>query len=276
MSRLAFLALPLALTLVACGDKEEEDTDGDGISDTDEEALGTDPENADSDADGLEDGVEADMGTDPLAVDTDGDTYWDSWEVTEGTDPLDESSRIYIGYWPYNPDKDSMEMGDWSDFDGSEDQFLPGTQLLDQWGDTVDLHDFAGQGKPIMIDVSAIWCGPCNGLASWLSGGSDPYDWNSYWPHVREAVENGDMYWITVLSQDNNGNVPDLSDLEGWYEDYTDERVAILSDENEDFVQIVSAFPSMFFFDENFQLVQAPGSVNFYKPMDVAEEMFAE
>nr|ABQ53163.1 MtsB [Myxococcus fulvus HW-1] len=45
------------------------DSDGDGLPDTDEELLGTDPTRQDTDQDGLMDGVEVRMGLDPLAPD---------------------------------------------------------------------------------------------------------------------------------------------------------------------------------------------------------------
>jgi hypothetical protein len=41
------------------------DSDGDGLSDDEEEDLGTDPDDADSDDDGIEDGDEVDCGSDP-------------------------------------------------------------------------------------------------------------------------------------------------------------------------------------------------------------------
>ncbi|HVK30548.1 MAG TPA: PASTA domain-containing protein, partial [Nocardioides sp.] len=47
---------------------EPVDTDGDGLSDADEAAAGTDPSNPDSDADGISDGQEVADGTDPLNV----------------------------------------------------------------------------------------------------------------------------------------------------------------------------------------------------------------
>ncbi|KAL7550784.1 hypothetical protein ACHAWF_014003 [Thalassiosira exigua] len=66
------------------------DSDGDGTSDEDELAAGTDPDEADTDGDGLSDGEEiTEYETDPLKPDTDGDGLVDYEEVrTYYTDPL--------------------------------------------------------------------------------------------------------------------------------------------------------------------------------------------
>ncbi|TPH13202.1 hypothetical protein EPA86_14955, partial [Litorilituus lipolyticus] len=61
------------------------DSDGDGLSDEEEVALGTDPFDIDSDNDGLTDGDEINLGTDPTKSDTDGDGTVDG----EDEDPLD-------------------------------------------------------------------------------------------------------------------------------------------------------------------------------------------
>ncbi|MBN9687982.1 MULTISPECIES: calcium-binding protein [unclassified Corallococcus] len=73
------------------------DSDGDGVADDDERALGLDPTVPDTDQDGLMDGVELRMGLDPLAVDiingcsvvqdTDGDRLNDCEERVLGSDP---------------------------------------------------------------------------------------------------------------------------------------------------------------------------------------------
>jgi hypothetical protein len=102
------------------------DTDGDGLTDSDETAVyGTDPTNPDSDGDGVSDGAEVAAGTNPLAAaaaaaapagaadsdadrlsdvnevaygtdpnnpDSDGDGYYDGDEANLGTNPLDASS----------------------------------------------------------------------------------------------------------------------------------------------------------------------------------------
>lgn len=66
------------------------DSDGDGLFDKDELALGTDPYNPDTDDDGLSDGDEVfKYKTDPLNPDTDFDGLSDGAEVlVHGTDPL--------------------------------------------------------------------------------------------------------------------------------------------------------------------------------------------
>jgi len=68
------------------------DTDGDGLFDSEEAALGTDPGNPDTDGDGLSDGEEVnDIGTSPLEDDTDRDGFTDGEEVSNNSDPLVDS-----------------------------------------------------------------------------------------------------------------------------------------------------------------------------------------
>lgn len=101
-----------AATSVALTAAVEGDRDGDGLVDTQEAILGTDPGNPDTDGDGLRDGDEvliystdprsADSDNDllrdgdevniyktnPRLADTDGDGMSDGLEVAQGTDPL--------------------------------------------------------------------------------------------------------------------------------------------------------------------------------------------
>lgn len=69
------------------------DVDNDGLTNNQEEALGTDPMDADSDDDGLLDGAEVNnYGTDPNDSDSDDDGSNDGEEVEAGSDPLDPGS----------------------------------------------------------------------------------------------------------------------------------------------------------------------------------------
>lgn len=82
-------ANPITLVFV---DPQSNDTDGDGLTDDEEAALGTDPADADSDDDGVLDGGEVNAGTDPLDEDSDDDGFLDFEELERGTDPLDPAS----------------------------------------------------------------------------------------------------------------------------------------------------------------------------------------
>ncbi len=70
------------------------DSDGDRLTDAQENQLGTDPNVVDTDEDNMDDGTEViDFGTDPLNPDSDADGYLDGDEqYTYGTDPLDANS----------------------------------------------------------------------------------------------------------------------------------------------------------------------------------------
>ena len=64
------------------------DTDKDGLTDQEEQQLGTDINSPDTDQDGLSDAAEARVyKTNPLVADTDGDGYSDGQEIVAGYDP---------------------------------------------------------------------------------------------------------------------------------------------------------------------------------------------
>ncbi len=72
------------------GQTEAFDGDGDGLTDMDEDTLGTDPADADTDDDTLSDGEEVlQLETDPLDDDSDGGGLDDGTEVGRGSDPND-------------------------------------------------------------------------------------------------------------------------------------------------------------------------------------------
>jgi hypothetical protein len=202
-------------------DPENADSDGDGLDDGDELKAGTDPLDRDADDDTLLDGEEVALGTDPLSTDTDRDTYLDPWEVAEGTDPTDHESRIYTGFWPYNPDKDAV---------GNPDGF-PDERFKDQFGDHVDPMDFALQDKYIVVDVFTRWNPPSGDIADWLDGQNSLYD--EYGPDVVKAINRGDAYWLSIMVEDKYGNGPSSKDLKEWSDRFPNDSVPVLADKDQ-------------------------------------------
>lgn len=84
-------------------------------------------------------------------------------------------------------------------------QVLPDMRLVDQFGDEVAAWQW--YGMVVAIDVSTMWCGPCRGLAAEV---------NATWADYREE---GFVY-LTLLPQDQGGEVPDLSDLNAWADQF--------------------------------------------------------
>jgi hypothetical protein len=75
----------------------EDDPDQDGLTTTQESAVGTDPLLTDSDEDGLSDSAEINSHlTNPLLADTDGDGAADSAEVIAGTSPTNGQSFFRV------------------------------------------------------------------------------------------------------------------------------------------------------------------------------------
>ena len=147
----AFITLSLGASYYIVG---ELDCDEDGLSDREEERIGTDPCLLDTDGDRLDDIVEIRQhGTDPLKEDSDGDGLGDADEIERtGTDPLradSDGDRLDDGAEinehktdPINADSDGDRLGDGeevlerktnplvadSDGDGLDD----GTEVRDQ------------------------------------------------------------------------------------------------------------------------------------------------
>jgi hypothetical protein len=101
------------------------DTDGDGLSDEDEGALGSDPLSADTDDDGLSDGAEVEMSAgagcpDLLVADSDGDSLPDGAEVDLGTSPCDadtddDGASDDLDPDPLEPGAPTAELAAWAE-----------------------------------------------------------------------------------------------------------------------------------------------------------------
>ncbi len=254
------LAIPLLLvSLAACTGGDEDtapvDSDGDGVTDADEQAHGTDPDLPDTDGDGLTDGEEVDLGTDGTLADTDGDGYTDFDEITLGKDPLDPASGVYIGGWPYNAQKDAIVGQDWTE-SLDEGEVIYRFTGIDQFGEVVDLYDFAAHGRYVVVDLSGAWCYWCVEVAKWLDGQASV--WDKYvtkfpeWEVVPQAVADGTVYWVTILDANRMGGPATDSTVSVWYGDYPNPAIPVLADTEQVMATHLDVFgyPSILLLDQ--------------------------
>jgi thiol-disulfide isomerase/thioredoxin len=139
--------IPLALS-IGCVEAELE------FAGLDQATLGNSA-SLDSDGDGVSDEEEIANGTDPESDDTDLDGWTDGEEVERNTDPTDGSDKPYEGGWPIGDCRNDVS----ADSSLSQGGTAPDFELTDSFGDTVRLHDFCHMA--VLVVTGAEWCGPC-------------------------------------------------------------------------------------------------------------------
>ncbi len=159
--------------------QESADSDGDGLLDREEVALGTVPGNPDTDGDGLSDGEEWQLGLDPSRVDSDDDTIPDGEDDAPRLRDRDRDG-LHDGIDPFPDAPDG-------DFDG----------LLDGLDDAPDNPDRDGDG---LVDGAEVLLGfdpddpsdvALHGVDSDGDGLSDVYE-QGILSNVMDADSDGD------------------------------------------------------------------------------------
>ncbi len=139
------------------------DTDGDGVPDSVELADGTDPNDPgdakDTDGDGLSDYQEGRLGTSPLTSDSDGDGATDGDEVAAGSDPNDPASVPDAdgdGVPDHVETSDGTDPNDAQDFVDSDGDGVPSYVETNDGTDPNDADDFVdgdADGVPDYVET---------------------------------------------------------------------------------------------------------------------------
>lgn len=127
------------------------DSDGDGLKDGVEKAIGTNPLNPDSDGDGIPDGTEAPGG---VTTDTDGDGIVNANDPDDDNDGVMTKFENYNGGSPADDDTDGDKIPDYLDVDDDNDGILSKNENNDPNGDgsPADAKDTDGDKTPDYLD----------------------------------------------------------------------------------------------------------------------------
>ncbi|KIG15654.1 Alkaline phosphatase [Enhygromyxa salina] len=125
---------------------------------------------------------------------------------------------------------------------------------LNQFGEEVSICEY--EGLPIVIDTSAVWCGPCQ-LMSQCLGGNDNACLQVFGGnqqavdllmHPMIAEINANTFaWVTVLTENVNNGPPAMSDAVAWDQNYPVENVWVIPDVQQKYYGHlpIESFPSI-------------------------------
>ena len=204
---------------------------------------------------------------------------------------IEDEKKYYFGGWPYNNKKDIIN-GSPLEFNCPNDigcecnkdsdcinnnclksprgsycypkdgDIFPEFISYDQYGDIVNIYDFANQSKYILLELGAVWCAPCNVLSAWFSYNDLSIKSKTWWKpeytKIYDLVENNEVYFITVLYENENRDLPDFNTSYEWFDNYPDEKIPILTDDNKLLHTWVkpSGIPAVILLNEKMEIIQ--------------------
>ena len=143
--------------------------------------------------------------------------------------------------------RDTSKIVDWEDCSQSLGDHPCDFTLIDQHGNEFNLYDH--HGKYIILDLSAMWCGPCQFAATEVEELQQKYG--------------DDIVYVTILIENGSGNPPTRNNVADWAEIFSIEsapalgasRNFISSDPDEGWP--LAAWPQFHIIDRNMVLIES-------------------
>ena len=131
----------------------------------------------------------------------------------------------------------------------------------DQFDELVDIYDFAGQDKYILIEMGATWCSPCNLLAGWFAYGEDDIKSKPFWKDeynkIYDLVRNEEIIFITILYENEFKDFATFDTVYEWYSTYPDDLIPVLYDSEKHLHKLIkpTGIPAITLVDKDMKII---------------------
>jgi thiol-disulfide isomerase/thioredoxin len=138
------------------------------------------------------------------------DTVSDNLDTQKDLSPAEVEDDIFLSALEGIHDVDPWDLLPlspitWDTCSGEEGDHPCNLLGPDQNGDTFGLY--ANYGRPIVLDFSTGWCGPCRAAAAHAQ-------------EVQDLYRDSGLLYITVLIETANGSIPTQADAAAWAAEY--------------------------------------------------------
>jgi len=147
------------------------------------------------------------------------DTVFDDLDNQKDLSPADVEDDMFLGTLEAIHDIDpwlslSPSPITWDTCSGVEGDHPCNLEGPDHRGDNFGLYP--NFGRPIVLDFSAGWCGPCRNAATHAQ-------------EVQDLYRDSGLLYVTVLIETANGSIPTQADVAAWAAEYgnTDSLVVV-------------------------------------------------